>query len=215
MLVLFQEQAWKYLTKRIYSHIGKKLYPFLNEYLSPDNSSNCGFLYWIPNTSRYGTRTDGIVGHHFSYTCQYQKYRAKDRPCCKESALSLSFFCSPKSFPTRVTTAMDIWLLLCMVYVTLATFQYALLIAIRFNKGRKIREVDRMWDATNDKVEKCNKIDRVSLILFVGSYLVTVVMYFIFCLCHPDWIKSQSQWKRVDQGFFGLSVIVERNHWPH
>ena len=81
---------------------------------------------------------------------------------------------------------MDIWLLLCMVYVTLATFQYALLIAIRFNKGRKIREVDRMWDATNDKVEKCNKIDRVSLILFVGSYLVTVVMYFIFCLCHPD-----------------------------
>ena len=79
---------------------------------------------------------------------------------------------------------MDIWLLLCMLFVTLATFEYALLIAIRFNKGRKI--VDRMWDATESKVEKCNKIDRVSLIVFVGTYIGTVLMYFIFYICHPD-----------------------------
>ena len=71
-----------------------------------------------------------------------------------------------------------------MLFVTLATFEYALLIAIRFNKGRKI--VDRMWDATENKVEKCNKIDRVSLIVFVGTYLVTVVVYFIFYICHQD-----------------------------
>ena len=71
-----------------------------------------------------------------------------------------------------------------MLFVTLATFEYALLIAIRFNKGRKI--VDRMWDATENKVEKCNKIDRVSLIVFVGTYIGTVLMYFIFYICHPD-----------------------------
>ena len=71
-----------------------------------------------------------------------------------------------------------------MLFVTLATFEYALLIAIRFNKGRKI--VDRMWDATENKVEKCNKIDRVSLIVFGGTFLVTVVIYFIFYICHPD-----------------------------
>ena len=70
-----------------------------------------------------------------------------------------------------------------MLFVTLATFEYALLIAIRFNKGRKI--VDRMWDATESKVEKCNKIDRVSLIVFGGTFLVTVVIYFIFYICHP------------------------------
>ena len=79
---------------------------------------------------------------------------------------------------------MDIWLLLCMLFVTLATFEYALLIAIRFNKGRKI--VDRMWDATESKVEKCNKIDRVSLTVFGGSFLVTVVIYFTFYMSHPD-----------------------------
>ena len=58
------------------------------------------------------------------------------------------------------------------------------MIAIRFNKGRKI--VDRMWDATENKVEKCNKIDRVSLIVFVGTYLVTVVIYLIFYIFQPD-----------------------------
>ena len=42
---------------------------------------------------------------------------------------------SPKyKFQTRYLTALDIWLLLCMLFVAMATFEYATLLGIKFGK---------------------------------------------------------------------------------
>ena len=37
-------------------------------------------------------------------------------------------------FQTRYLTALDIWLLLCMLFVAMATFEYATLLGIKFGK---------------------------------------------------------------------------------
>ena len=54
-------------------------------------------------------------------------------------------------------TAMDIWLLLCMVFVALATFEYAIMLAMRFGTHFKINTSDK----TNDEFKttrKCVKL---------------------------------------------------------
>ena len=70
---------------------------------------------------------------------------------------------------------MDIWLLLCMMFVAFATFEYALLLAIRFGKGRMLNAEEIAFE---DKEDKCNKVDTTSLRLFIGTYILTVVAYF-------------------------------------
>ena len=70
---------------------------------------------------------------------------------------------------------MDIWLLLCMLFVALATFEYAVMLAIRFGKAKKIHA--KMGTKEN-KEEKCNKMDRISLGIFMGMYILTVGSYF-------------------------------------
>ena len=88
---------------------------------------------------------------------------------------SLNHTLSLKHFQTRHLTAMDIWLLLCMMCVALATFEYAVMLAIRFGKGKKINPEG---GAIGKKEEKCNKVDRISLRLFLGIYILTVGSYF-------------------------------------
>ena len=70
---------------------------------------------------------------------------------------------------------MDIWLLLSMMFVALAIFEYAILLAIRFGKGRKIEVAE--GGATN-REKLCSKVDRMSFKMFLGSYILMVVFYF-------------------------------------
>ena len=66
-----------------------------------------------------------------------------------------------------------------MIFVASAIFEYAILLAIRFDKGRKING----WLEESDKKEKenrCNKIDKVSLSVFLCIYTHVVVEYFLF-----------------------------------
>ena len=67
---------------------------------------------------------------------------------------------------------MDIWLLLSMMFVAFAIFEYAVLLSIRFGKSRKINE-ER---GTSGK--DCNKVDRMALKMFLGTYILAVVTYF-------------------------------------
>ena len=69
---------------------------------------------------------------------------------------------------------MDVWLLLCILFVALATFEYAILLSIRFGKGKKRNEKG----SREDKQEKCYKVDKMSLRMFVGIYILTVATYF-------------------------------------
>ena len=70
---------------------------------------------------------------------------------------------------------MDIWLLLCMMFVALATFEYAVLLAIWFGKGKNICA---QGEVGPNKEDKCNKMDRISLKIFFGIYIFTVGSYF-------------------------------------
>ena len=71
---------------------------------------------------------------------------------------------------------MDIWLLLCTMFVALATFEYAVLLGIRFGKGRTMPMIG---GGAEDKEMKCNQVDRISLIMFIGIFILVVVAYFI------------------------------------
>ena len=69
---------------------------------------------------------------------------------------------------------MNVWLLVCMMFVTLVTFEYAILLAIRFGKGNKIIVKGR----------KCSQIDKISLRISVGLYVLTVGAYFYILDTH-------------------------------
>ena len=72
-------------------------------------------------------------------------------------------------------TALDIWLLLSMIFVALATFEYAILLKIHFGKdnGKFKKEVN-----SRRRDEKCSKMDHYSLISFLIVYGITVFTYF-------------------------------------
>lgn len=82
----------------------------------------------------------------------------------------------PSSFQAREITAMDTWLLISMIFVAMATFEYAVLLALRFGRGKKINS---MGDEFENKEERCYKVDRISFILFMVVYILIVVVYFI------------------------------------
>ena len=65
--------------------------------------------------------------------------------------------------------------MLCMMFVALATFEYAVLLAIWFGKGKKICA---QGDVGPNKEDKCNKMDRNVLKIFFGIYIFTVGSYF-------------------------------------
>ena len=76
---------------------------------------------------------------------------------------------------------MDIWLLLCMMFVALVTFEYAIMLAIRFGNGNKIH-VERL--AKEKKEDACNKMDRICLRVFLGIYILTGGSYFYTVATH-------------------------------
>lgn len=69
---------------------------------------------------------------------------------------------------------MNVWLLVCMMFVASVTFEYAILLAIRFGKGNKITAKG----GAENKGGKCSKVDKISLRMFVGIYVLTVGAYF-------------------------------------
>ena len=80
-------------------------------------------------------------------------------------------------FQTRVMTAMDVWLCTCMVFVALAIFEYAILLAMRFGTHFKINTSEKKNDEFKT-TRKCVKIDRLSLKIFFLAYLLAVSTYF-------------------------------------
>ena len=70
---------------------------------------------------------------------------------------------------------MDIWLLLCMLFVALAIFEYAVMLAIRFGKRKK--NLIEKGDQEN-REELCNKVDGISLWIFMGIYFLALGSYF-------------------------------------
>ena len=72
---------------------------------------------------------------------------------------------------------MDIWLLKCMMFVALATFEYAILLGVRFDKGRNMSSMG--CEAENNEKKKCNRVDRICLEVFMATYILVVVAYFI------------------------------------
>ena len=62
-----------------------------------------------------------------------------------------------------------------MLFVVLAIFEYAVMLAIRFGKKKR--------DKANQE-EICNKIDRKSLWLAMGLYVLAVGSYFYTVTTH-------------------------------
>ena len=66
-------------------------------------------------------------------------------------------------------TAMDIWMLICILFVATATLEYAYLLAIKFViKGMNQQKVEI----------RCCKIDRYAMLIFIGAYALTFGAYF-------------------------------------
>ena len=76
-------------------------------------------------------------------------------------------------------TAMDVWMLICMIFVGLAKFEYAIQLKIRFGSMSKINtDGDK-----NSKIkieEKCRKIDRYALIILSSLYALTAGCYYSY-----------------------------------
>ena len=74
-------------------------------------------------------------------------------------------------------TAMDIWMFICMIFVALTKFEYAMQLKIRFGTVSKISTPADKRSMTKT-VENSRKIDRIALIIFFVVYIMTVVGYF-------------------------------------
>ena len=70
---------------------------------------------------------------------------------------------------------MDVWLLMCMLFVALATFEYAILLAMRF--GNHLISAS---EKSKDAFRRCVKIDRLSLKIFFLAYLISIGAYFYY-----------------------------------
>ena len=72
---------------------------------------------------------------------------------------------------------MDSWLLLCQLFVALATLEYAVLLGIKFGRQDRVR-VGEKNHCQQMVDEMCRKIDRYSLRLFFGTHILAVAVYF-------------------------------------
>ena len=72
---------------------------------------------------------------------------------------------------------MDTWLLLCHLFVALATFEYAILLGIKYGRQDKVRVGEKNHHRTTAD-ERCQKIDRYALRLFFGLHTLAVAVYF-------------------------------------
>ena len=84
-------------------------------------------------------------------------------------------------------TAMDFWLLLCMLFVQLAMFEYAIQLLIKFGRGKKIQPAYEEGDGTTKEDQICHKIDRYALILFPIMYGLATTAYFtVYLFSHNE-----------------------------
>ena len=72
---------------------------------------------------------------------------------------------------------MDIWQLLCMIFVALALFEYAFQLAIRYREKTK-RSKKHFEEHEKDSNQRCLLIDRWALRIFAGLYVLVVGTYF-------------------------------------
>ena len=79
---------------------------------------------------------------------------------------------------TRDVTAMDVWMFLCMIFVAMAMFEYAMQLKLHFGGGSiKIGNIDAKQNKI--KSEKiCCRNDRYALVIFLVAYISTVSTYF-------------------------------------
>ena len=73
---------------------------------------------------------------------------------------------------------LDIWLLLCIIFVALALFEYGILLALRFGK-QHTKILDNMIGNYSEPnaVAKCRKIDRYALKIFMTAHVMIVCTY--------------------------------------
>ena len=76
---------------------------------------------------------------------------------------------------TQFVTALDIWILLCMLFVATATFEYAMLLIIRYRKPMDKGKTGDMYDMMEETIRK---VDRCALRAFVAIYVLTDSVYF-------------------------------------
>ena len=60
------------------------------------------------------------------------------------------------------------------MFVTIAVFEYAVLLAIRFGK----RRIATMEESATRATAKCNRVDGFFLRIIMGIYIITVTIYF-------------------------------------
>ena len=70
-------------------------------------------------------------------------------------------------------TSMDVWVLICMVFVASAQFEYAVQLKIRFGRESKVSTAGE-----NQRGAKCSRIDRYSMRIFCGLYILTIAAYY-------------------------------------
>ena len=72
---------------------------------------------------------------------------------------------------------------ICMIFVALAKFEYAVQLKIRFGKLFQFSKADA--DENKNELEKrCQMIDHYALITFLGAYILTAGTYFYISYVH-------------------------------
>ena len=72
---------------------------------------------------------------------------------------------------------MDAWFINCMLHVTMAMFEYAILLTIKFGKQKTI-SADENAGEEKIAVKKCRKMDLYALRVFIACYSLSIVIYF-------------------------------------
>ena len=96
------------------------------------------------------------------------------------------FTCEEIQLQTRDVTAMDFWFLICIIFVAMALFEYAILLAIKFGKQNKVN-ANRKGEKKDKMAEaKCCMIDRHALRVFAALYGAIVGIYFFVVYNHES-----------------------------
>ena len=89
-------------------------------------------------------------------------------------------------FQTNKMTAMDIWMFICIIFVGLAKFEYAVLIKIHFGGAALVGIASANQNELLKSKRWSHRIDFYALLLFLTAYILTVGAYFYIYL----WSRS-------------------------
>ena len=78
-------------------------------------------------------------------------------------------------------TALDAWFLICMLFVAMAMFEYAILLSIKFGKQNRI-SAEKSPGEEKKEQETCRIIDLYALRAFIGAHALTICTYFFYTL---------------------------------